>query len=166
MRNFLLAAGAISVLAVAAALAQTAPNSANDTNASPPAAANPGAMNAAPINAPKAPPFKASDLIEVPNTDQVSSTLVGLDIYDDQRHDLGKIKDVVFDESKKISAYIVSVGGVLGVGARYVAVSPDAIAVVYDPGNKVWRASIGATEDQLKAGPQFKYDGQWNASKS
>jgi sporulation protein YlmC with PRC-barrel domain len=165
MRNFLLAAGAISVLSVAAALAQTAPNSANDVNAGPPAAANPGAMNA-PINAPKAPPFKASDLIEVPNTDHVSSNLVGLDVYDDQRHDVGKIKDIVFDESKKINAYIVSVGGVLGVGARYVAVSPDAIAVAYDADNKVWRASIGATEDQLKAGPQFKYDGQWNASKS
>ncbi|THD48199.1 MAG: PRC-barrel domain containing protein [Bradyrhizobium sp.] len=165
MRNFLLAAAAISAFSVAAALAQNAPNNANDTNASPPAAANPNAM-APPINAPKAPPFKNEALIEVPNTDQLSSNLVGLDVYDDQHHDVGKIKDVAFDESKKINAYIVSVGGVLGVGARYVAVSPDAIAVAYDAGNHTWRASIGATVDQLKAGPQFKYDGQWNASRS
>ena len=96
----------------------------------------------------------------------LTSNLVGLDLYDGQHNDLGKIKDVAFDPSKKIAAYIVAVGGVLGVGARYVAVNPDAIAVTYDTNEKVWRASMSATKDELKAAPEFKYAGQWNASKS
>ena len=51
-------------------------------------------------------------------------------------------------------------------GTHYVAVDPDAVAVKYDAGNKVWRATMNATMDQLKSGPEFKYGGQWTASRS
>jgi hypothetical protein len=40
------------------------------------------------------------------------------------------------------------------------------LKVTYDDGVKQWRASINATKDQLTAAPEFKYEGQWKASKS
>ncbi len=51
-------------------------------------------------------------------------------------------------------------------GTHYVAVDPDAVKVTYDASNKVWRATMNATKDQLKAAPEFKYGGEWNASRS
>ena len=51
-------------------------------------------------------------------------------------------------------------------GTRYVAVNPDSVSITYDGANKVWRASVNATKDQLKSAPEFKYGGQWSASRS
>ncbi len=154
MRKFLFAMTAVSALAAAGAVAvaQTAPAPVNATPA--------------PNNAPMPRSASASDFIELQSSNMLTSTLVGLDIYDGQRNDLGKIKDVAFDASKKVTAYIVAVGGVLGMGTRYVAVNPDAISVTYDTNYKVWRASMNATKDELKAAPEFKYTGQWNASRT
>ena len=81
-------------------------------------------------------------------------------------HDLGKIKDVAFDGSKSVKGYIVSVGGMLGMGTRYVAVDASSIAVKYDQNDKKWHANMNATPDQLESAPEFKYEGALNASKS
>jgi len=100
------------------------------------------------------------------STDMLSSNVVGLDIYDNANHDIGKVQDVAFDSSKAVVGYIVSVGGVLGMGTHYVAVDPDSLKIKYDSADKKWHANMNATADQLKAAPEFKYEGEWNASKS
>jgi hypothetical protein len=46
------------------------------------------------------------------------------------------------------------------------AVNPDAVMVSYDAQNKVWKATMNATKDQLKSAPELKYEGQWTASRS
>jgi sporulation protein YlmC with PRC-barrel domain len=96
--------------------------------------------------------------------DILSSNVVGLDIYNGQNDKNGKIQDVSFDTSKQVTGYILSVGGFLGMGTHYVAVDPSYVS--YDAENKVWRASMNATKDQLKSAPEFKYGGQWTASRS
>lgn len=100
------------------------------------------------------------------NDDMLSSNLVGLDVYDNANHDIGTIKDVAFDGSKMMKGYIVSVGGILGMGTHYVAVNADSVKVKYDMADKKWHANMNATKDELKAAPEFKYQGEWNASKS
>ncbi len=104
--------------------------------------------------------------VNLQNTDMLSSNLVGLDVYDNSNHSIGTIKDIAFDGSKAVKGYILSVGGFLGMGTHYVAVDPDAVTVKYDPSDKTWHANMSATKDELKAAPEFKYEGQWNASKS
>jgi sporulation protein YlmC with PRC-barrel domain len=173
MRIFFLAFTAVSALATAVALAQTAPA---DTTKNPATGPSPATTNLTnPINATPTPSPSAianprsasgSDFIQLQSSDMLSSNLVGLVVYDGQRNDLGKIKDVAFDTSKKVTADIVAVGGVLGMGTRYVAVSPDAISVSHDANNKAWRVSMSATKDELKTAPEFKYTGQWNASRT
>ena len=50
-------------------------------------------------------------------------------------------------------AYIVSVGGFLGMGEHYVAVNPADIKVSYNGADKKWHATMNATADQLKSAP-------------
>jgi sporulation protein YlmC with PRC-barrel domain len=179
MRKALLAAAAVAALASASAMAQnTSPdNSASGTagvnDKTNPSATEGGAMGANP--APAAPattpqianvPKEGPNFVQVLNTDMLSSNVVGLDIYNGQNDKIGKIQDIAFDASKQVTGYILSVGGFLGMGTRYVAVNPSSLNVSFDEQNKVWRASMNATKDQLKSAPEFKYSGQWTASRS
>jgi sporulation protein YlmC with PRC-barrel domain len=107
-----------------------------------------------------------SEFVSIPNSDELSSNIVGLDVYNNQNSDIGKIKDIAMNQHGRAQAYIVSVGGFLGMGDHYVAVSPSEIKISYNDSEKKWHATMNATADQLKAAPEFKYSGRWNASKS
>ena len=104
--------------------------------------------------------------VTLQHSDMLSSNVVGLDVYDTSNNDIGKIQDVAFDSSKAVKGYVLSVGGFLGMGSRYVVVDTDSVKVKYDMADKKWHANMNATKDQLKAAPEFKYEGIWNASKS
>ncbi len=107
---------------------------------------------------------RSETYVDVPSTDDLSSKLVGLDIYNKDNKDIGKIKDIALNSNGGPAAYIVSVGGFLGMGEHYVAVNPAALNVTYKD-NK-WHADMNATVDQLKSAPEFKYTGRWSSSKS
>ncbi len=92
----------------------------------------------------------------IPAQDDLSSKVVGLDVYNDANQDIGTVKDIAFN-GNEISGYIVSVGGFLGVGDHYVAVHPDALNISYNSSDKKWHAKMNATADQLKAAPEYKY---------
>jgi sulfite reductase beta subunit-like hemoprotein len=176
MRKALLAAAAIAALASASATAQntTTDNPSNGAASGKMNSTTPGAMGANPTPAPApAPqtttqdvPKEGPNFIQVQSADMLSSNVVGLDIHNSQNDNIGKIQDIAFDSSKKITGYILSVGGFLGMGTHYVAVNPGALMVSYDAQNKVWKATMNATKDQLKSAPEFKYGGQWTASRS
>jgi hypothetical protein len=104
--------------------------------------------------------------VSVPNNDDLSSKVVGLDIYNTSNQDIGQIKDIAIGQNGRSQAYIVSVGGFLGMGEHYVAVNPSAVKVSYNGSDKKWHASMNASADQLKAAPEFKYAGRWDASKT
>jgi sporulation protein YlmC with PRC-barrel domain len=104
----------------------------------------------------------ADQYVTVPSSDDLSSKLVGLDIYNKDNKDLGTIKDIALNPNGRATAYIVSVGGFVGVGDHYVAVNPEAVNITYK--NNKWQASMNATVDQLKSAPEFKYTGRWAAN--
>ena len=138
MRKLFLVAASISALTCAVAFAQTTPT---PSTSSAPSAKMDQAASAASAQ---------SDFVQLPNTDVLSSNVVGLDVYDaNNSNNLGTIKDVAFDSSKRATAYIMSVGGVLGMGARYVAVNPDAVNISYDMNDKKWRANMNVTKEAL-----------------
>jgi sporulation protein YlmC with PRC-barrel domain len=161
----LIAAAAVA-LASATAMAQNDTTQNDTTKTNPPAMATPTTTTTPAEKSALVMPAGTPSFITVQSGEVLSSNVVGLDVYNDQNNDIGKIQDVAFDSSKKITGYIVSVGGFLGLGTRYVAVDPDSVKVSYDASNKVWRATMNATKNQLKAAPEFKYEGQWNASRS
>jgi len=92
----------------------------------------------------------------VPAKDELSSRVVGLDVYNNAKQDIGTIKDVAYN-GNSVSGYVIGVGGFLGMGDHYVAVRPSAVKLSYDAKDSKWHASMDANADQLKAAPEFKY---------
>ncbi len=110
--------------------------------------------------------MSGSEFVSISDSEELSSNLTGLDVYNNANQDIGQIKDIALNDHGRVRAYILSVGGFLGVGTRYVAVRPSEVKVSYNESDKKWHATMNATADQLKAAPQFKYAGRFNASKS
>ncbi|MGO9421097.1 PRC-barrel domain-containing protein [Roseiarcus sp.] len=164
MRKVLFAAAAIPMLA-GAAVAQNGSPPANSPANTPPASMSNEPTTARTTTAAET-PSKGPSFISVPDTAMLSENVVGLDVYNSQNNDIGKIHDVVLDKDNSVKGYILSVGGFLGMGTHYVAVDPGAVNITYDANQKTWRAAMNATKDELKSAPEFKYDGRWSASRS
>ncbi len=88
--------------------------------------------------------------------DHMTSQLIGLDIYNSTNQDIGSIKDVVFG-ADGVKAYIVGVGGFLGMDEHYVAVRPSAVTLRYNSAERIWHATMDTSVDQLKAAPSYSY---------
>ena len=93
-------------------------------------------------------------------TDVLSNNLIGLNVTNEANDTIGEIKDLILSQGD-LSGYIVSVGGFLGLGERYVIVRPSAVKVSYTENDNKWHAVMNATKDQLKTAPEFKYEGRW-----
>jgi sporulation protein YlmC with PRC-barrel domain len=104
--------------------------------------------------------------VSIPENDELSSKVVGLDIYNTDNKDIGQIKDIALNQNGRSQAYIVSVGGFLGLGEHYIAVNPSAVKITYGDQDKKWHASMNASADQLKAAPEFKYSGRWQSNRT
>ena len=92
----------------------------------------------------------------VPAKAELSSKVVGLEVYNNANQNIGTIKDVAYNGTS-VNGYILGVGGFLGMGDHYVAVRPSAIKLSYDAKDKKWHATMDANADQLKAAPEYKY---------
>jgi hypothetical protein len=92
----------------------------------------------------------------IPSRDDLSSNLVGLSVYNNAGQDIGSIKDIAFSNNG-VRAYILGVGGFLGVGDHYVAVRPSAINLSYNTSDNKWQAKMATNAAQLKAAPEYKY---------
>jgi hypothetical protein len=72
-----------------------------------------------------------------------TSKVVGLNVYNDSNESVGSINDLLTDKSGNIKAAVISVGGVLGVGAHLVAVPFDKIKFTNEP--VAYTGTAGAT---------------------
>lgn len=90
----------------------------------------------------------------VAKDEMFSSKLKGLNITNQANETVGEITDLAI-KNNQVDALILSVGGFLGVGEHYVAVSPASVKVSMKD-NK-WVATMNTTKDALKAAPEFKY---------
>jgi len=96
----------------------------------------------------------------VPAEAMLSYNVIGLKLTNGANENVGEIKDIVMDDGV-LKGYIVSVGGFLGMGERYIDVTPQSVAINYDSTNKEWKGMINATKDELKSVPEFKYEGKF-----
>ena len=92
----------------------------------------------------------------VSKDEMFSSKLKGLNVYNQKDESVGEIADIAM-KNNQIDALILSVGGFLGVGEHYVAVSPSSVSIRHDARNDKWMASMNTTKEALKAAPEFKY---------
>src|SRR6187402_1319251 len=80
-------------------------------------------------------------------TEMYASKIKGLNIYNQDNKSVGEIEDIAYSATG-VDAYIVSVGGFLGVGTKYVAVTPSSVQVTWNATDKKWEAKMSATADQ------------------
>ena len=97
------------------------------------------------------PPSEA--IIPAQSADEIrADALIGMTVFDTNGDKVGQVKDVLFNADGQATGVVLSVGGVLGVGAKAVGlnwsevdVQPDAEAV-----------KIQYNKSQLEAAPDFK----------
>ncbi|MGB3865612.1 MAG: PRC-barrel domain-containing protein [Xanthobacteraceae bacterium] len=82
-----------------------------------------------------------------------TSKVVGSTVVNEANETIGTIDDLIVTSSEKVPFAVLSVGGSLGVGSKYVVVPFSSIQV---KDKKMVLA--GATKDSLKALPEFKYN--------
>jgi sporulation protein YlmC with PRC-barrel domain len=92
----------------------------------------------------------------VSKDEMFSSKLKGLNVYNQKNESIGEISDLAI-KNHQIDALILSVGGFLGMGEHYVAVSPSSVDVRYDSKDNKWLVSMNTTKEALKEAPEFKY---------
>jgi sporulation protein YlmC with PRC-barrel domain len=77
-------------------------------------------------------------------------------VYDPSDAKIGEISDVLLNKQGKVDAFMVAVGGFLGVGEKDVAVPFDAVHATQKDGK--WYLPMNATKDALKNARSYKFD--------
>ena len=80
------------------------------------------------------------------------SKVVGSTVVNEANETVGTIDDLIVTPSEKVPFAVLSVGGFLGMGTKYVVVPYSALKV-----QDKKMVLPGATKDSLKALPEFKY---------
>jgi hypothetical protein len=81
-----------------------------------------------------------------------TSKVVGSSVVNEANETVGTIDDLIVTPSEKVPFAVLSVGGFLGMGTKYVVVPYSALQV-----RDKKMMLPGATKDSLKALPEFKY---------
>jgi len=154
MMKKLLMATAASGLMLSTALAQTPPAD------SPPAGSPPAASQDMSKPADASKPATAStdqQVVTSQRPDQfLASKFSGTDVMGADDKKVGDVSDVLFDKDGKILAYVVSIGGFLGIGSKNVAMTPNAFQVVKGTNGESDKLKITMSQEQLKQMASFE----------
>jgi sporulation protein YlmC with PRC-barrel domain len=152
---------AVSALMLSGALAQ-APSSPPPSASSPPPAAQPmsppaGSAKSAPSSTTASAP--AGDKAAVVSSQQpdqwLASKFKGTDVVGSDDKKIGDVSDILFDKSGKIEAYVISVGGFLGMGSKSVALAPSSFEVVPGTNGGSPKLKTSMNKDELKQAQNF-----------
>jgi len=138
------------------------PPAAQSTPPATPEAKSPDMTKPAPSPSATAPsPSGASSakFVNSQKSDQfLASSFKGTDVVGNDNEKIGDVSDILFDKEGKIEAYVIGVGGFLGIGAKDVALAPSAFQVV--PGDKSKneddKLKLSMTKDELKQAATFE----------
>jgi len=81
-----------------------------------------------------------------------TSKIVGSTVVNEANETVGTIDDLIVTPGEKVPFAVLSVGGFLGVGSKYVVVPYNTLEV-----HDKKMVLPGATKDSLKSLPEFKY---------
>lgn len=86
----------------------------------------------------------------------LASKFKGTDVLGSDDKKIGDVSDILFDKDGKIEAFVVSVGGFLGMGAKDVALAPSSFQVMKGAENESDKLKITMTQDELKQAANFE----------
>jgi sporulation protein YlmC with PRC-barrel domain len=147
MRKKLMLGAALAALTLSVPLAQAADTAPNATPSTPAA-----------LNDYQAKPAGGqTDFVMSQKPDQwLASRFRGTDVVGPDSKSIGEVSDILFDKTGKIEAYVVSVGGFLGVGAKEVAIAPASFTVLPGKNGAADVLKLSANKKQLEEAQNFK----------
>jgi sporulation protein YlmC with PRC-barrel domain len=84
-----------------------------------------------------------------------TSQLVGAKVYNNANENIGSIEDIILKPDGSVDEVVLSVGGFLGMGDKYVAVPFSDLKITRD-GSSLKIVTL-ATKDSLKALPAYQF---------
>ena len=102
------------------------------------------------------PAFAADTMSSLPADSWTITNYYKQNVYDKGQNTVGKIDDVLIDKTGKITAFMVGVGGFLGMGEKDVAL--PFTAVHSEKKDNKWYLTVDETKDSLKSAAGYKYD--------
>ncbi len=145
MLKHLMMTTAITGLMIGGAAAQSAPST--PPSSTPPAASAP-ATDA---------PAGNTQFINSQGSDQwLSSNFIGVDVIGPDEAKIGDVNDVLFEKDGQVVAYVVGVGGFLGIGSKNVALAPTSFQVVSGKSASDTKLKLNMTKDQLQQAASFE----------
>jgi len=85
--------------------------------------------------------------------DQIrASKMIGSAVYDVQNRRIGRVKDLVLDRDGQVASVVVDVGAFLGMGGKYVAVSPRDLKTDHN------RLTLDLTKEQLQQAQNYRLE--------
>ena len=125
-----------------------------------PAAKSTEMSKPAPVAAnPTSAPAASAKFVSSQKPDQfLASKFKGTDVIGTDDKKIGDVSDILFDKDGKIEAYVVGVGGFLGIGAKDVALAPSAFQIVAGDKskNESDKLRLSMTKDELKQAANFE----------
>ncbi|HUL89704.1 MAG TPA: PRC-barrel domain-containing protein [Pseudolabrys sp.] len=85
----------------------------------------------------------------------LASKFKGTDVLGADNQKIGDVSDILFDKSGKVEAFVISVGGFLGVGTKEVALAPSSFDVVPGQNGSADKLKLAATKDELQNAQTF-----------
>jgi hypothetical protein len=161
MLKKLMISTALTGVLISAAAAQTPPTMPQGT----PDAAR--AANSAPSSSMGDASMGDAKFINAQTGDQwLSSNFIGVDVVGPDDQKIGDVSDVLFEKNGNVVAYVVGVGGFLGIGAKNVALAPTSFQIVPASAGTTGSAAstapediklkLNMTKDQLKQAAAFE----------
>jgi hypothetical protein len=149
MLKRIMAVAAVSGLALTSALAQQSPPSSTTPSTS--------ATPSAPAPSAAAKPAGKANFVTKQSSDQhLASKFNGTDVIGADDAKIGDVSDVLFDKDYKVIAFIVGVGGFLGIGSKDVAIDPASFSPVPGKDATDMKLRLSMTKDELKAAEAFE----------
>jgi hypothetical protein len=86
----------------------------------------------------------------------LASKFKGTNVIGPNDEKVGDVSDMLFDKEGKVLAYVVGVGGFLGIGAKDVALAPASFQIQPANDRENMKLKLSMTKDELKNAPEFQ----------
>jgi PRC-barrel domain len=115
------------------------------------------APSAPSVTAPSAATAGKAQFVTQQTADQILATkFKGTDVIGPNNEKVGDVSDMLFDKDGKVLAYVVGVGGFLGIGAKDVALAPASFQLQPATDKESMKLKLSMTKDELKNAPEFQ----------
>jgi sporulation protein YlmC with PRC-barrel domain len=99
----------------------------------------------------------SSQIVNAQGKDEwLASKLRGTTVVGSDNQKVGDVVDILLDKSGQVRAFIVGVGGVLGLGAKEVAIDLTEFREVPATNGNKTHLKVSMTKEQLTQAPDFK----------